>query len=116
MELEHCHEVVGKLEKYTEKNGKMHLVFQIKKIVDIPLGAIPKSELDDCLYRKIGIINIDGDYRIRKSKEPRAIDAFKEKYCPTCNEKELCKKDVTHIFYCILGKIQKLRKGKDIKK
>jgi len=66
MKLGDYHEMVGTLEKYIQEDNCIKLVFKIQTIIELPIGAIPKNELDDCINRKIGIFNNKGDYRLRK--------------------------------------------------
>ena len=66
MILQDCNEIVGTLEKYTEEKDILKLVIKIQHIINIPFNAISKEELDNCLNKKIGIINIDENYKLRK--------------------------------------------------
>ncbi len=61
MILKDYHEMVGTLQKYTQEHDCIKLVFKIEKTIELPIDAIPKNELDDCLNRKIGIFNKKGE-------------------------------------------------------
>jgi len=103
MKLEKYHEFVGTLTKYEKTESELLLTFTIEYKIELPRDAISQEELDDCFYRKIGIFNNDGDYRLRKF--PRAIDEFKSESCVTCDKQKLCSKDRLELFNCLLKKI-----------
>ncbi len=107
MNLKTYHEIVGTLESYSEKNNELNLLFQIHKTIEPPQDAIPKKELDDCINRRIGIFNNDGDYRLRKF--PKPIEKFKSEKCLKCNKQEHCSKDGIELTYCLISKINELK-------
>jgi hypothetical protein len=79
MKLKDYHEIVGTLEKYTQEEDCIKLVFKIQTTIELLIEAIPKKELNDCINRKIGIFNNKGDYRLRKV--PMPIEHFKHEEC-----------------------------------
>ena len=110
MKLKDYHEFVGTLESYTQEPNCIRLVFRIEQTIELPVGAIPKMELDDCLNRKIGIFNNQGDYRLRKC--PKPVDNFKEENCPSCEKRNGCSKEGKELFYCLLEKVSELSRRK----
>ena len=108
MKLNTNHEIVGTLESYSKEDNKINMVFQVHKTIELPLNAIPDEELEDCINRKIGIFNNEGDYRLRKF--PKPIDGFKSENCPKCSKQEQCPKDGLEITYCLVNKISELRR------
>ena len=73
MELKEYNEIVGTLENYTQEQDSIKLVFKIQTTIELPVGTIPKNELDDCINRKIGIFNNKGEELvIEKINEPLA--------------------------------------------
>jgi hypothetical protein len=110
VKLENCHEFIGTLVKYSKDEDALKLEFRIEKTIELPSHALPTELLDKYMHQKVGIINIDGDYRIRKLRMP--IDDFKEQECSTCNKKKQCSEDEKEMFYCLLEKVSDLkRKG-----
>ena len=109
MELKNYHEIVGTLVEVNEQDDVVKAVFEIKKTVEFPKVALPKDTLKEHLHRKIGIINIDGTYRIRKLRMP--IDDFKEKECKNCKKSDLCSTDDKELFYCLIEKLNELKKS-----
>jgi hypothetical protein len=110
MKLKDCHEIVGTLDSYTQEQDCIRLVFRIQQTIEVPIAAIPKKELDDCINRKIGIFNNQGDYRLRKF--PKPVDNFKEENCPFCEKRNECSKDGKELFYCLLYKVSELSQKK----
>lgn len=110
MKLKEYHEIVGTLETYTHEEDCIKLVFKIQTTIELPIGAIPKKELDDCINRKIGIFNNQGDYRLRKF--PMPIEHFKHEECPSCEKRDQCSRDGEELFYCLLHKVSKLSRNK----
>jgi len=110
MKLKEYHEFVGTLERYTQEEDCIKLVFVIHTTVELPIGAIPKKELDDCINREIGIFNNQGDYRLRKV--PMPIDEFKNEECLSCEKRDQCTRDGEELFYCLLHKVSELKRKK----
>jgi len=86
MKLNTYHEIVGTLENYSKEDNKINLIFQIHKTIALPLNAISDEELEDCINRRIGIFNNEGDYRLRKF--PKPIEEFKSETCPKCSKQD----------------------------
>jgi hypothetical protein len=110
MKLKEYHEFVGTLERYTQEDDCIKLVFVIHTTVELPIGAIPKKELDDCINRKIGIFNNQGDYRLRKF--PMPIEHFKNEECSSCEKRDQCSRDSEELFYCLIQKVSELKRKK----
>jgi len=110
MELKDYHEIVGTLESYSQEHDCFRLAFRIQQMIEVPIDAIPKRELDDCIKTKIGIFNNQGDYRLRKF--PRPIDNFKEENCPSCKKRNQCTQDGKELFYCLLHEVSVLVREK----
>jgi hypothetical protein len=107
MKLENYHEYVGTLVKYSKDEYVIKLEFQIEKTIELPLEALSTKLLDKHMHQKIGIININGEYRIRKLKMP--IDDFKEQECSSCYKKKQCSEDEKEMFYCLIKKVSELK-------
>lgn len=69
MKLCNNNEIVGTLTKIEEKNNIYSLEFSIKKNIEIPNTFFSNEELNKLLGNKVGIINIDGEYKIRQIRE-----------------------------------------------
>jgi len=108
MHLENYHEFLGTLVKYSKDEDKTRLEFQIQTTIELPSKALPTELLDKYLYQDVGVINIDGEYRIRKLRMP--IDDFKEQECSSCHKKQQCSEDEKEMFYCLLHKLNELKK------
>jgi hypothetical protein len=95
---------------YSQDEDCIRLVFRIERTIQLPVGAIPKKELDDCVNRKIGILNVEGHYRLRKFPTP--VENFKKENCLTCEKQFQCSKDDKEVFYCLLHKVSELMNKK----
>ena len=109
MKLKDYHEIVGILKNYIQEQDSIKLVFKIEKTIELPIGAIPKNELDDCLNREISIFNNKGDYRLRKF--PTSVENFKKGTCPSCEKRNICSRDGEEFFYCLLQKLSELSRN-----
>ena len=67
-ELKKNNEIVGVLSKIKEEETKTKLVFSILKEVEIPADALSSDELREMQGRRIGVLNIEGKYHVRKIK------------------------------------------------
>lgn len=115
MKLKDYHEIVAVLESYTQESDCIRLVFRIEQIIELPKDTIPKNELDDCINRKIGIFNNQGNYRLRRFPTP--VENFKKENCASCEKHEQCSKDEREVFYCLLHKVSELtNKKQELKK
>ena len=110
MKLMDNHEYVGTLESYVREDDCIKLVFVNRTTVELPLGAIPKEELDECIDKKIGIFNNQGDYRLRKYSMP--IEHFKNEECPSCNNQDSCIRDGEALSHCLRNKTSKMKEKK----
>jgi hypothetical protein len=66
VKLPNFSEYVGTLEKYSSDGGQCHLFFVISERVSVPADAICQKSLEQLVGKKIGVINADGKYRLRK--------------------------------------------------
>jgi hypothetical protein len=65
--LKHLQEIVGTPTKILYEDGCAKIIFTytIQKTVEIPEDALPKEVLKKSVGKRIGILNLDGKYRIR---------------------------------------------------
>ena len=59
-------EIVGILSEVETGAERHKLIFTMMKAIEIPYKAIPVEKLKELEGQRIGILNIDGKYRIRK--------------------------------------------------
>lgn len=70
MKLEPNHEIVGVISNiHDENNGYTRITFSLLKEIELPKEAIPKEKLKSLIGKRIGLLNLSGDYRIRKIKK-----------------------------------------------
>jgi hypothetical protein len=69
MKLSNNNEIVGTLTKIEQKNNNYFLEFNIKKNIEIPSSFFSKEKLNQLLGKKAGIININGEYKIREVRK-----------------------------------------------
>jgi hypothetical protein len=69
MKLEPSYEFVGTLTELHTLEGKTILYFSIQKKIEMPLGSIHKDILKSAVGKRIGVINIDGNYKIREIRK-----------------------------------------------
>jgi len=65
MQLEKNNEIVGKLDSFGKYVNKIILKFTIKKEIRLSEDSISEDLLTSLQGKKIGLINIDGNYFIR---------------------------------------------------
>ena len=67
LNLENYEEIVGTLNKirFHEKHGFVTLVFTFQEEINLPMNACSKNILVNNIGKKIGIINIENNYKIR---------------------------------------------------
>ena len=70
LNLENYEEIVGTLNKieFHEKLGFVTLVFTFQEEINLPMNACSEDILVSSIGKKIGIINIQGNYKIRIMK------------------------------------------------
>ncbi len=59
-------EIIGVLSAIETEENEHKLIFTMKKTIKISLYAISVKKLQKLLGQRIGILNIDGKYQIRK--------------------------------------------------
>ena len=69
MWLKSLQEIVGTPTSIIYEDGCVKIVFTFQKTVELPEDAIPKETLKNSIGRRIGILNIDGKYKIRNVKK-----------------------------------------------
>ncbi len=70
MWLKSLQEIVGTPTSIIYEDGCVKIVFTFQKTVELPEDAFPKETLKNSIGKRIGILNIDGTYRIRNVKKP----------------------------------------------
>lgn len=65
MWLKSLQEIVGTPTSIIYEDGCVKIVFTIQKIIEIPEDAFPRDVLKNSIGKRIGILNIDGKYKIR---------------------------------------------------
>ncbi len=65
MKLANNHEIICNLESFKDCQNFIYLIFKIEKEVKIQKNSIPLDLLQKFVNRRIGIINIDGQFSIR---------------------------------------------------
>ena len=78
-------EVTGILSRVLKIKNHIRLVFTVQLEIDIPKDAITEDQLQNLLDRNIGIINIDGDYKIRAATESDRYNSNRHKCQETGN-------------------------------
>ena len=58
-------EVVGVLSKVKVEENQIKLIFSIFKEIELPEEAFSYKQLQDFLDQRIGILNVNGIYKIR---------------------------------------------------
>ena len=65
MILQNTHEIVGTLTDIISEDGQMKVLISAQREIMIPDGALSIGELKELMGSHIGIINVDGEYRVR---------------------------------------------------
>lgn len=68
MKLKPCQEIVGTLIEIKPIADQIKLVFQVRKIVEIPRYVIAREKLEGFIGQQIGIFNYNDNYKVRKIK------------------------------------------------
>lgn len=80
--LKHNQEIIGNLEKISDLKTHIKLIFSIEKTIIIPFESKLFDKIQKQKDNKIGIINLDGKYRVRKMRKtvklPLTIDEIKQ--------------------------------------
>jgi hypothetical protein len=66
MKLSKNSEIIGKLDSFQIDDNETKLIFTIKREISIPLDQISSQDLKLLKGKRIGIINLDGLYRVRE--------------------------------------------------
>jgi len=65
--LKENHEVVGRLISIIEENdGHAGLIFSTMKKIEIPTSKTKHMKLKEQVGKRIGLIHLDGEYKIRR--------------------------------------------------
>lgn len=60
----HC-EIIGVLSAIEIRENKHKLIFTMEKTIEVPINAISVKKLKELQGQTVGILNIDGEYRVR---------------------------------------------------
>jgi len=73
LQLENFEEIIGILEEveFQEKQGLVTLVFTFRKKIDLPISACDKDIPVRSIGKKIAIMRLDGDKKIRPVKNKK---------------------------------------------
>lgn len=66
MQLKPYHEIVGIIEDIVYKDGFANVIFSIQTKVEFPESAIQKGEFNKFIGKRVGILNLNGIYKIRR--------------------------------------------------
>ena len=66
MKLQNLYEIVGTLEDIKTEEDKVSLTFIFKKTIEIPKDALSIDTLNNCRTMRVGVLNLDGKYYLRK--------------------------------------------------
>ena len=69
MELKNGNEVVGTISGVEEKDGYATVVFTTTQKYEIPAPKVKKLKLQLLLGKRIGLIHLDGGYKMRRILE-----------------------------------------------
>ncbi len=59
-------EICGILDSFEQTEGNIKLKFVFSKVIKVPLEALPVKKIQEMVGRRIGIICMEGKYRLRK--------------------------------------------------
>jgi len=65
MILNNFEELVGTIQDIICEESCVKLVFSVQQVIEIPANAIPQDVLKGLIGKRIGILNIDGEYKVR---------------------------------------------------
>lgn len=68
IKLQNGGEMIGIIKEIKNQNNCIELIFQVIQRLELPEDLLLFKKLNRFLNKKIGLINIDGDYRIREIK------------------------------------------------
>ena len=68
MKLEPNHEIIGTISNVHDENGWIKLTFSVKKEIDIPIDVALEEKLKALVGHRVGILNLDGNYKVRRLK------------------------------------------------
>ena len=73
MQLQNYEEIIGILDKieFNKNQDMVTLVFTFQKRIDLPLNICDKEILISSLGKKIAVLQIDGDLKIRAVKNKK---------------------------------------------
>ena len=71
MKLKLNHEMVGIMSDVLKEKNQIKLIFNIITEIEVPLDAFPNIQLEDFLDKRIGILNLDGIYKIKHIKKSK---------------------------------------------
>lgn len=70
LQLQNYEEIIGILNKieYNKNQDVITLVFTVQKKIDVPISVCDKEILVSHIGKKIAVLHIDGDFKIRAIK------------------------------------------------
>jgi hypothetical protein len=66
VQLKPYHEIVGTIEDIVYEDGFVNVIFSIQTKVEFPESAIQKGVFNKFIGKRVGILNLDGMYKIRR--------------------------------------------------
>ena len=60
------YEICGILDSIESTEGNLKLKFKYIKVIEIPLTALPVKKIQEMVGKRIGVICMNGKYRLRK--------------------------------------------------
>jgi hypothetical protein len=66
MKITNLSEIIGTLIKIENNNNIYNLIFSIRRKIELPKNVLSNEKLKLLLNKKIGILNCNGEYKIRE--------------------------------------------------
>ena len=66
MQLKDRTEVCGVLDSFEQTEDDLKLKFTVTKVIKVPLEALPVKKIQEMIGKRIGVICMNGKYRLRK--------------------------------------------------
>ena len=71
-------EIVGTLSKIKVEENQIKLKFSIMQDIELPKDAFSYQQLHDLVDKRIGILNLNGIYKIRQVKKQQKLRGVKK--------------------------------------
>ena len=69
MRLKSHEEIIGFLTELKNYDNKMKITFSVQRKIELPTDLILKKKLQNLIFKKVAILNLNGEYKIREIKE-----------------------------------------------